>query len=275
MTTTWADGDGPPARLDASQLDESRFDRAARLGWFDLARMRRSRALVVGCGALGNEVVKNLALAGVGHLDLVDMDHVVPSNLPRCALFTADDARERRGKAETLAAAARRLDPACRAEAHARRVEDVPEELFAAADVILGCLDNIGARVFVNARAALVARPLIDGGTRGTIGKVQAFLPGRTACLECGMNRTHMDVVAQRASCTGKDAHVFEPKLAADLPTTAIVAAVQAREAIKIVHGQWDRSLTGVFYYDGLANVSEVLELPLNPACPRHEPVKP
>lgn len=263
------------ARLSASALDEERFERAARLGWFDLARMRASRALVVGCGALGNEVVKNLALSGVGKIDLVDMDVVVPSNLPRCSLFTAEDARGRRRKADVLAAAAQRLDAECRARSWPVAVDEVPPEVFASADVILSCLDNIGARVFLNARATTVGRPLVDAGTRGTIGKVQVVIPGRTACLECAMNRTHMAVVAQRNSCTGKDVRVFEPKLAADLPTTALVSAIQAREAIKILHGMWDRCQTGVFYYDGLANVSEVLDLDVNPACPRHEPVKP
>lgn len=257
-------------RTAADALDEDRFDRANRLGWFDLARLRRSRALVVGCGAIGNEVVKNLALTGVGRLDLVDMDVVVPSNLPRCALFTVEDAEKRRAKAEALAAAARRLDAECVALAHAVRVEEAPEALFRDADVVLSCLDNVGARVMLNARALAAGRPLVDAGTRGMVGKVQVVLPGDGPCLECGMNRTHMALASRRLSCTGKDVTFFEPKLAADLPTTALVSAVQAREAVKILHGRYETVLTHLLYVDGNTNAVEVLEVPRNPACPHH-----
>lgn len=257
-------------RLTASRLDDERFDRAARLGWFDLDRLRRTRVLVVGCGAIGNELVKDLALSGFGRLDLVDMDKVVRSNLPRCALFTPEDADSGRPKAEALAAAARRLDPACDARAHVMPVEKVADDLWAGSDLVLTGVDNIGTRVFANARARVASRPLVDAGTRGTVGKVQVVLPDRGPCLECGMNRTHMAIASRRNSCTGRDVTFFEPKLAADLATTAIVAAVQAREALKIAHGRLESVLTNLFYYDGMSNVSEVLEVAVNPGCPHH-----
>lgn len=262
--------EGPLPRLSASRLDDDRFERAARLGWFDLGRVRAARVLVVGCGAIGNELVKDLALSGFGHLDLVDMDHVVRSNLPRSALFTTEDADLGRPKAEALAAAARRLDPACVAVAHVMPIEKVADEVWRDCDLVLTGVDNIGARVFANARARAAGKPLVDSGTRGTIGKVQVVLPDRGACLECGMNRTHMQIASRRNSCTGRDVTFFEPKLAADLATTAIVAAIQTREALKLVHGRLESVLTNLFYYDGMSNVSEVLEVAQNPGCPHH-----
>ena len=39
-------------------------------------RHSSSRVIVVGAGAVGNEVIKNLALLGVGHIHIVDMDRI-------------------------------------------------------------------------------------------------------------------------------------------------------------------------------------------------------
>ena len=49
--------------------DDDRYARLRLIPWWDQQRLRDARALVVGAGALGNEVLKNLALVGVapGH----------------------------------------------------------------------------------------------------------------------------------------------------------------------------------------------------------------
>jgi len=46
-------------------------------------RLCLSRAVVIGCGALGCAIVNFLARAGVGHLLIVDRDFVELSNLQR------------------------------------------------------------------------------------------------------------------------------------------------------------------------------------------------
>ena len=56
--------------------DEDRYSRLRLIGWWDQQRISAARVLVVGAGALGNEVLKNLALLGIGHIELIDMDHV-------------------------------------------------------------------------------------------------------------------------------------------------------------------------------------------------------
>jgi ThiF family/Inner membrane component of T3SS, cytoplasmic domain len=88
---------------------EGRFARFEAIEWWDQARLARARVLVVGAGALGNEVIKNLALLGVGHLAVTDMDRVELSNLSRSVLFRASD--EGRPKAECAARAARGIFP--------------------------------------------------------------------------------------------------------------------------------------------------------------------
>ena len=89
---------------DGSELEAyvARFvrqERFAPLGTEGGARLRGSRALICGCGALGTMIAERLARAGVGTLRIVDRDWVEVSNLPRQTLFTEQDALLGRPKA--------------------------------------------------------------------------------------------------------------------------------------------------------------------------------
>ena len=259
---------GPP--VVTTRRGEDRFDRSRRIPWFDLDRTREARVLVVGAGALGNEVVKDLVLSGARRFTLVDMDRVVRSNLNRCVFFTQEDARESRLKVEAVARGAKALDDSVEVETAAMRVEDLGEGIFEGNDVVLGCLDNLATRVHVNANAYWMRIPYIDGGTMGLMGKVHVIVPPDTSCVECTLNASHYRVIEQRYSCTGIDVTFVEPKQASEVTTTSIVAAVQAREAMKIINGRRDLVLQNLFYYDGNRNVSDVLEVAINPECPNH-----
>jgi molybdopterin/thiamine biosynthesis adenylyltransferase len=250
---------------------EDRFDRSKRIPWFDLDRTQAARVLVVGVGALGNEVVKNLVLSGVGRLTLVDMDRVVRSNLNRCVFFTPEDAQENRLKVEAVAERAGRLDDGVEIRTEAQRIEDLGEGIFQGQDVIVGCLDNLATRVHVNANAYWMGTPYVDGGTMGLMGKVHAVVPPDTSCIECTLNSSHYRIIENRYSCTGVDTTFVEPKLASEVTTTAVVAAVQSREVMKLVNGRRDLVLANLFYYDGNRNVSDVLKVAINPDCPNHE----
>ena len=67
--------------------DGDRYSRFRLIAWWDQEKLARSRFLVVGAGALGNEVLKNLALLGVGYIHVVDFDRIEESNLTRSVLF--------------------------------------------------------------------------------------------------------------------------------------------------------------------------------------------
>src|SRR5262245_54229459 len=91
------------------KTQEGRFARLEAIEWWDQELLARSHVLVIGAGALGNEVVKNLALLGVGHVVVVDMDSVETSNLSRSVLFREGD--EGKAKATCAALAARGIYP--------------------------------------------------------------------------------------------------------------------------------------------------------------------
>src|ERR1051325_2966053 len=66
-------------------------------------RLQQSRALIVGCGALGSAQAESLARAGIGKLRIVDRDFVEASNLQRQTMFTERDAEEQIPKAAAAA----------------------------------------------------------------------------------------------------------------------------------------------------------------------------
>jgi molybdopterin/thiamine biosynthesis adenylyltransferase len=251
-------------------LDKDKHDRTKRTGWVDLGALSATKVLIVGAGALGNEVAKDLVLAGFRHISIVDMDHVVASNLNRCLFFTDPDAEERRPKAEVVAEGLRRMEPEVRVDARTSRIQDLGDDFIPGHGVVFGCLDNVEARLHVNAHCYHSRVPLIDGGIAGFVGRVQVVLPPDTPCLECSMNRTHRKVLEDRFSCTGEDVTYFEPKLAAEITTTSVISAVQVREAVKIASGLRDAVLRDMFYYDGVTNDTGILEIPVNPDCPHH-----
>ncbi len=259
---------GEPLRVGA--IDDDRFDRSKRVGWLDLGSVLRANVLMIGAGAIGNEVAKDLALSGFRRIKIVDMDHVVGSNLNRCLFFTPDDAKARTSKAEAVARGIRAQSPDAQPIAVVDRIENLGESVFGEADVVLGCLDNIQARIHANSHAYLAGRPYIDGGMEGFVGKVMVTRPPDGACLQCGMNRSHAKVASLRFSCTGKDVVFHEPRLAAEVTTTSIIAAIMVREALKVVSGKVEMCLSNAFYYDGQRNVSEEYEVAVDPNCTVH-----
>ena len=252
------------------QVDEERFDRSRRIEWLDMDAISRAKVLMVGAGALGNEVGKNLALSGFRHVTVVDMDRVVGSNLNRCLFFSKNDSETRRFKAEALAEGMMRLGEDMSVESMTEAIEKSPASLFRTHDIVLGCLDNVVARIHVNSHSYRASTPYVDGGMDGLVGKVTVVEPPDGPCLQCGMNTSHARVASMRFSCTGAGTVFHEPRLAAEITTTSVISAVMVREALKIASGHPELLLSNTFYYDGRRNVSEELEIPLNPACPVH-----
>src|SRR5215510_11251402 len=89
--------------------DGDRYGRFRLISWWRQEKLAAARVLVVGAGALGNEVLKNLALLGVGHVFIIDYDTIESTNLTRSVLYRAGD--EGQPKAHRAAAAVKRINP--------------------------------------------------------------------------------------------------------------------------------------------------------------------
>jgi molybdopterin-synthase adenylyltransferase len=252
----------------AGEVDMDRLDRTRRIGWVDLDKIKEAKVLVVGAGALGNEAVKDLVLFGFQHLDVMDMDNVVRSNLNRCVLFRENDQFSGKGKAEIVAERALEMSTGAEVVPLNGKVQSFGPKELGRYDIIMGCMDNVAARLHTNANSYHAGVPYIDGGTDGFRGKVQVVVPPRTPCLQCAMNRSHFKVMERRFSCTGEDTVFYQPKMAAEITTTSIIAAMQVREAVKLLSGK--DVIEHVVYYDGLLGTSEIFQLEQDPGCPNH-----
>jgi molybdopterin/thiamine biosynthesis adenylyltransferase len=227
-------------RLDREALEgpRDRYHRQSLIAWWDQARVRSAKILVIGAGALGNEILKLLGLLGVGKILVYDPDRIELTNLSRCVLFRDHD--EGRHKAEVAAERVRALNPDVAITA---RCENIVTQAglgpFFWADVVIGAVDNREARVYVNASCARAGRSWVDGAIEGLSGIVRVFEPAATACYECTMNATDRKLLAERRSCALLARDVVAR---GHVPTTAVtaslVAALQVQEAIKLLHGQ-------------------------------------
>jgi adenylyltransferase/sulfurtransferase len=192
-------------------------------------KLRKAQALVVGAGALGNEIVKNLAWLGFGEITLVDYDDIEFSNVSR-GLFEKDDIGKK--KAHVLAEKLGKNSPYVKINSIAKRVEECSEEQMRS-HVILSALDNMPTRVWLAAYAVSHQIPLIDGGIKEFQGRVQTYLPGRP-CLACNipMDR-YAEIMELRNPCEGYE----EGAVASFTTISSIIAGVQANEAMKIIVG--------------------------------------
>lgn len=169
------------------------FDRQIRaLGPTGQRNLSALRVGVVGIGGTGSQVVQQLAHLGVRDFVLVDDDHVEQTNLPRLAGAAWWDALLRRKKTAVARRTIRRLAPRAKivTTGSLRRLESL--QALASVDLIVGCVDNDGARLVLAELAAAHLVPYLDvgvgiegdGDARAIGGRLSFYLPGG-ACLAC------------------------------------------------------------------------------------------
>ena len=209
----------------------------AQLSWFQRDRVDKARVMVVGAGALGNEVLKNLALFGVGHITVVDFDHIEEHNLTRSVLFTHADAEGRRQKAIVVAERLIEMNPAMEVDAICGDIAyDVGLGLLSTMDVVIGCVDNRLARYHINRLCMRAGIPWVDGGIDGLEGTARVFMPGEN-CYACSLGPEGLKDLAYRMPCAGIVRRNESAGRAATTPIIAsIIGAVEVQEALKLIH---------------------------------------
>jgi molybdopterin/thiamine biosynthesis adenylyltransferase len=262
-----AEGAGIPIIITDPATD--RYHTFGYISWWRQDIVRQARALVIGAGALGNEVLKNLALLGIGSVLIVDFDTIEDANLSRSVLFRSQ--HNGMSKAKVAAERVRELNPDVRTMALEADVNiDIGLGVFRRADIVIGCLDNRLARLAINRFCWHVNRPWVDGAIQEMLGEARVFWPNRGACYECSLKDVDYQLINQRYSCP---LLARENILQGKVPTTptiaSIIAGIQTQDALKIINDmpvEAGKSLV----FNGLINDSYLIEYPLKPDCLSH-----
>ncbi|MGB3640378.1 MAG: ThiF family adenylyltransferase [Rivularia sp. (in: cyanobacteria)] len=235
-------------------VEEMRYDRHHSIDWWNQSRLKDSKILVAGAGALGNEVLKNLAMVGVGNITVIDFDTVSITNLTRSVLFRESDVGL--SKVKVARQRALEINPEIEIQAiHGDLEFDLGIGDVRDRDLIIGCLDSVNARWAINQLAYRAGIPWINGGIGIAEGEVSFFDPNKsTACYECSISKQMWQRRNRRYSCQGMKRNIPE----AAMPTTATIAsmvgAMQVQQALLYLHDK-----------PGLVNPGEKVFLGLNP----------
>ena len=246
--------------------------------YLEQQRVSAARVMMVGCGALGNEVLKNLVLLGVEHLVVVDFDVVEVGNLSRSVFFSKADADMHRLKVEVIAERVEAMNPAVEIQTICGDVAyDVGLSLIRQMDVVIGCVDNRWARYCINRLCMRAGVPWVDGAIEEFEGTARVFIPGKN-CYACNLGPEGLRDMAKRMPCTGV---IRRHEQTGSAPTTSLMAsvigAVQVQEAIKLVHqaameqGTFTSLCGKMFYYDGQHLTTKLIDFQAyDDDCPVH-----
>lgn len=220
------------------------------------ARIREARVLVIGLGGLGSPVAMYLAASGVGHLVLVDFDHVELSNLQRQVIHATDDIG--RDKVASAKDRIRALNPEVAVTTLAYVLED--DELaaeVAKADVVVDASDNFETRFGLNALCYRLGKPLVSGAAIRMEGQVGVFDPREreSGCYRC----LYTDESGEGEACA---------QVGVLAPLLGIIGSVQATEALKLIVGMGRPMAGRLLILDALDMEWRMLKLPRDPECP-------
>lgn len=247
-----------------------RYLRHNLIDWFDQEMVKRLHILVVGAGAVGNEVIKNLVLLGVGTIRIVDFDRIEIHNLTRSVLFTEGDVG--RNKADVAAEAAQRLDPSCRVEAITGDFWDrISFGQLQEANAVFCCVDNFEARFRINRLCNMLGVDLINVGIDSRFASAEFFpflRDPNSACYQCNLPPSTYQRVADRYSCGRLRKFAYEEK---KIPTTAITASYAGAMATSLLlYSFRDDVEIGArrVFLDTITSTVSKASLPRNQACP-------
>ncbi|MHA2087789.1 MAG: HesA/MoeB/ThiF family protein [Promethearchaeota archaeon] len=272
--------------IGSDSIESDKYDRQKRLKGWDQERITNARIMVIGVGATGNELVKNLVMAGVGTILLIDYDLIETSNLNRCILFNAKAAKKKKYKVDVVKEACRILNSEVEIITIKEDLNNIDKNLYKQYDVICSCLDNIEARLEANNYAYYYNVPFIDSGIDGYFGTVQAIyskIP-TSSCLQCGISNVDLDLMWKKFSCTGQelDSQNGETteKIATLITTTSIIGGIQTQQVLKFIlsvdyfnkYKKWNpeigEPLVGKqINYNGLTNKFNIITKFKDPNC--------
>ena len=236
-------------------------------------RIKTSKVLVIGAGAGGNEVLKNLALMGFGNFTIVDFDPIENSNLSRTTLFTKEDV----GKSKSEIAANRLNQISLHENPDIKgvnaKIQDVGKQIFLDHDIIVCCVDTMDARAYISDWCVRLKKPFFEMGFEKFTVQI-SFFPNSHSTDSCLRELIGQDNFSgARQSCS--KLKMKDTKLE-HIPTIQVAAAMAgvliATEIILFLNGE-SRLKNKVLQYAAEYHRSLVIDVPQSSKCHKHKNV--
>jgi molybdopterin/thiamine biosynthesis adenylyltransferase len=212
-------------------------------------KLKEARVLIAGAGGLGSPAAIYLTAAGIGSIRIVDHDTVELSNLNRQILHWHED----RGKSKVESAKEKlvRLNPDVKVEAIGDTVTEANiDHLVSDCNLIVDAMDNLPTRYLLNKAAIENNIPFFHGAIYGFEGRAMTIVPGKSACLRC----VYRGVIP-------------EEKFPVIGVTPAVIACIQATEAVKYLVGVGELLINKLLVYEGLSMQFTELRVKKDPHC--------
>lgn len=243
-----------PELSDAQTL---RYNRQIVLRGFDFdgqEKLNAAKVLVVGLGGLGCAAAQYLAVAGVGHLTLLDFDTVSLSNLQRQILHR--DSRIGMSKVASAALTLSEMNSEVKLETIDAQLDDEQlSAVIAKHQLVLDCTDNVASREQLNRLCYTQHKPLVSGAAIRMEGQVSVFTyQENQPCYRC-LSRLFGD-----NALTCVEAGVMAPLV-------GIIGNLQAMETIKLL-ANYGQIISGrILMYDAMTGEFRSMKLAKDANC--------
>ena len=236
-----------------------RYSRHIMLADIDIVGQEKilaSKVLLIGLGGLGSPVSMYLASSGVGHITLVDFDHVENSNLQRQIAHSESDIG--RLKVESAKDTLVGINSEITIETISHALEG--EELLAQvqqADIVVDATDNLATRFAINQACVTAKTPLVSGAAIRFEGQIMVYRPDveDAPCYRC-LYRSEQEL-DERCSESG----VLAPML-------GVIGSIQAIETIKLLTGAGETLGQRMLMLDAREMEWHSIKIRRNPSCP-------
>lgn len=249
---------------------KDRYQRHSLIDWFKQDKVFESYVIVVGAGAIGNELLKNLALLGVGRIHIIDFDNIEIHNLTRSILFKTKDVGK--GKAEVASIAVKEINEDCETTfSNENFWNTLSISEIKKADAVFCCVDNFEARIKLNKLCYLAKTDFYNSGIDSRYVSVEMYPFSKdklSACFECNLPPTIYKRVSERYSCGWLHKIAYEEK---KIPTTIITSSIAAANLLSLFlqanHPEGYSDSVKIFN-DSITLSSSIVHQQKNPDCP-------
>ena len=263
-----------------SKLDEQRYDRNIRALTEDgQQELAATRVGVIGLGGLGSIIAGQLTRLGIEDLVLVDPDVVERSNLPRLQGATLDDVGQ--PKVSVAKNHLEAINSELRIETHSCAAQEA-EQRLQQCDLLIGGVDRMNARMWINEFAVKHLIPFVDTGVLienddGTVtamkGFVQTIVPGATPCF-CCLNRDDSEQARiermddEELQAEIEQGYVEDSVLTPEpavIHLNGLAASKAVDELVRLVTGVAEPD--SMIIYQGFDNNLKTIDVPPAPQC--------